>query len=248
VKLAEIESKIAALKSRKTDLASKPLRLPDGGWDGDVIAAESAVDEELKRLSALRTKALAGVEDEDAPPAQPPRQAAPAWQLPKDLKAKPGSDVDPLHDRAEPVPKKGEAFDEMAEKLFNFNLREIVQYMDNIRKSGNSGDRPVIYSQGQHYAILAALAHCQTEARILLALGRDRRNKLESKLLARIEALEARPEMKYLGVWAEDKVYGTGNFVTEGGSMWHAQRASVGERPGSGDAWILAIKRGRDAR
>jgi hypothetical protein len=66
----------------------------------------------------------------------------------------------------------------------------------------------------------------------------------------RIKVLEARPNLKYCGTWAADKVYGVGNFVTDGGSIWHAQRASIGERPGTSpaDAWLLAVKKGKDAR
>lgn len=248
MKLEEIEAKIAALKARKADLDAKPLRLPDGGWDGDIMAAEAVVEQELKRLSGLRTKALAGVEDESASPAQPTRQgAALAWPMPVDFKSNPGDEIDPLLNRVDAVPT-GAAFDEMTGKLFNFNLAGIVHHMDVVRKSLKNGNRSVSYSQGQHSAILATLAFVQTEARILSAYGRDRRNEVEKKLLARIEALEARPELKYLGVWASEKVYGAGNFVTEGGSVWHAQRASVGEKPGAGDAWQLAVKKGRDAR
>ena len=72
--------------------------------------------------------------------------------------------------------------------------------------------------------------------------------KATKPLADRIKQLEDRPTMKYQGVWASEKVYGSGNFVTDGGSLWHANRATVGERPGSGDAWQLAAKRGRDAK
>jgi hypothetical protein len=64
----------------------------------------------------------------------------------------------------------------------------------------------------------------------------------------RVKELESRPSLKYAGIWKSDAVYGSGTFITDGGSVWHAQRASVGERPGSGDAWQLAVKKGRDAR
>lgn len=67
-------------------------------------------------------------------------------------------------------------------------------------------------------------------------------------LRSEVHELRKRPDLKYLKVWDATKVYGSGNFVTDGGSMWHADRASVGEKPGSGDAWTLAVKKGRDAR
>jgi hypothetical protein len=71
-----------------------------------------------------------------------------------------------------------------------------------------------------------------------------------AKLLERVETLEDRPEMKYAGVWRQEQVYGAGTFATDGGSLWHAKRASIGERPGApgGDAWQLAVKKGRDGR
>jgi hypothetical protein len=69
-----------------------------------------------------------------------------------------------------------------------------------------------------------------------------------AKLRAQVKTLTEQPTLKYCGVWSPEKVYGTGNFVTDSGSLWHGQRASVGERPGSSDAWMLAVKRGRDAR
>ena len=66
-------------------------------------------------------------------------------------------------------------------------------------------------------------------------------------LEARVQALEARPELKYCGVWTEGEAYGEGDFVTHGGSMWHCYTPTK-ERPGTTDAWQLAVKRGKDAR
>ena len=60
--------------------------------------------------------------------------------------------------------------------------------------------------------------------------------------------LKSRPEMKYAGVWSGTKVYTIGSFVTDDGSLWHCCDACVGARPGSSDAWQLAVKRGRDAK
>lgn len=76
----------------------------------------------------------------------------------------------------------------------------------------------------------------------------ENQRQLNNNLLRRIKALEDRPELKYCGVWQQDQVYGAASFATDAGSLWHAQRASVGERPGSGDAWKLAVKKGRDGR
>ena len=69
-----------------------------------------------------------------------------------------------------------------------------------------------------------------------------------NRLVERVAHLEARPELKYSGVWRRHQVYGSGTFITDGGCVWHATRATVGERPGSCDAWQLAVKAGRNGR
>lgn len=50
------------------------------------------------------------------------------------------------------------------------------------------------------------------------------------------------------GVYRDDLAALTGDAVTWGGSWWIAQRASCGERPGTSDAWRLAVKHGRDGK
>ena len=71
--------------------------------------------------------------------------------------------------------------------------------------------------------------------------------KATEPLRQRIAELEARPSVKYLGVWREDKVYSSGSMVTDQGSVWHAERATM-TRPGTSNDWVLAVKRGRDGK
>jgi hypothetical protein len=66
-------------------------------------------------------------------------------------------------------------------------------------------------------------------------------------LEARIKELEARPTMKYMGVWEQGHQYNPGEFVTDQGSVWHCN-FQTGSRPGSGPQWILAVKKGSDGR
>lgn len=51
----------------------------------------------------------------------------------------------------------------------------------------------------------------------------------------------------YRGVFKSDQQYARGDVVTFGGSAWVAQR-DTSDKPESGDAWQLAIKRGRDGK
>jgi len=49
-------------------------------------------------------------------------------------------------------------------------------------------------------------------------------------LSARVQELEARPSLKYLGTWKEGKTYSVGTFITDGGAVWYAN-ASTTSRP-----------------
>jgi hypothetical protein len=70
----------------------------------------------------------------------------------------------------------------------------------------------------------------------------DRFNEMEK------EIAEAKQfPMKYLGPHEQGRAYNKNEFVSFSGSMWHAQRENA-QRPGDGDAWVLAVKHGRDSR
>lgn len=49
------------------------------------------------------------------------------------------------------------------------------------------------------------------------------------------------------GIFSAEKEYAPGDGVTYGGSFWIAQ-ASTKEKPGTGGAWRLAVKKGRDGK
>jgi hypothetical protein len=77
---------------------------------------------------------------------------------------------------------------------------------------------------------------------------RDTITEMQAPLIARIAELEQKPGLKYQGVWAAEKVYSVGDFVTDHGSLWHCWDTNVGVRPGSSDTWQLAVQRGKDGR
>lgn len=64
----------------------------------------------------------------------------------------------------------------------------------------------------------------------------------------RKEATIQLPSLVDRGVWREGEAYLRGNGVTFGGSFWIAQRDGVTEKPGDGDGFRLAVKKGRDGR
>jgi len=69
-------------------------------------------------------------------------------------------------------------------------------------------------------------------------------------LKKRLDALEARPQMRYLGVHVEGTTHAEGDCVTRGGSMWISRTNQNRATPGldGGVSWTLAVKHGRDAR
>ena len=50
------------------------------------------------------------------------------------------------------------------------------------------------------------------------------------------------------GVYKQGVTYTKGDGVTYAGSFWIAQTKSPNQKPGTGDEWRLAVKRGRDAK
>lgn len=51
----------------------------------------------------------------------------------------------------------------------------------------------------------------------------------------------------YRGTWDEEEGYRKGDMVTAAGSLWVARSDAPG-RPGDGEGWQLAVKRGRDGK
>jgi hypothetical protein len=72
-----------------------------------------------------------------------------------------------------------------------------------------------------------------------------------SDLTARLDALEARldalesggGELRYAGTWQKGNTYLKGNFVTDRGSLWHAEQRTQ-SRPGADSTFRLAAKSG----
>ena len=65
--------------------------------------------------------------------------------------------------------------------------------------------------------------------------------------VARIAALEARPQLEHVGAWRAGTAYTPMQLVQHGGSCWLCLEANS-VQPGTGPAWRLVAKRGRDGR
>jgi hypothetical protein len=69
-------------------------------------------------------------------------------------------------------------------------------------------------------------------------------------LCAYIEELEARLSavpLAYRGIWRAGQTFPARSFVTFGGSVWYTA-SETDRRPGEGVDWVLACKKGADAK
>lgn len=55
------------------------------------------------------------------------------------------------------------------------------------------------------------------------------------------------PVPVYRSAFRDGEAYEPGDMVSFGGSTWHCAKAT-GAKPGEGDDWTLAVKRGRDGK
>jgi hypothetical protein len=66
-----------------------------------------------------------------------------------------------------------------------------------------------------------------------------------AQLEQRIKELEARPLLKYLGVWRDDATYTEGQLVTHAGGLWLATTDTTGTPSTPASGWRLIVKRGQ---
>lgn len=135
-------------------------------------------------------------------------------------------------------PPSDDIIDRCAEVAGN-QIRDIFQHSRELTKN----DRPVVYTQAQHDAIFNCFVSVLTQCSAYIEIAGDRRIALEK----RVAELEARPTLKYCGVWEKDWTYQPGNFATDQGGVWHCNTATK-DRPGSNMTWTLAVKQGKAAR
>jgi len=83
------------------------------------------------------------------------------------------------------------------------------------------------------------------ETKSALSTRDARLNGLEKRMAA-LESSIA--EFAYKGVWQPATVYRRHNSVTDGGGLWIFVGELTVQRPGEGQDWRLAVKRGKDGR
>jgi hypothetical protein len=112
------------------------------------------------------------------------------------------------------------------------------QVMELTRQNGNNPALVADYDAARRKGHVAPML-------ALLQVLDERHRRVIASLEDRIEALEARPGVKYLGVHQAGQSYQPGDMVTRSGGMWHCE-APTTDTPGEGSkAWRLAVKRGR---
>ena len=138
--------------------------------------------------------------------------------------------------------------DELAELIQGYfdagTMRDVEETIVEIVEDFKECDSEHTFTQSVYMGLVKNCAVLQAMISGSLHFQLNRRHEIEDRLTA----LEARPTMTYMGVWAADREYLRGNVVTYDGSSWVANETSMGEIPGKGSAFTLAVKRGRDGR
>lgn len=116
---------------------------------------------------------------------------------------------------------------------------------------------PVRYTWQTHLGVFLSLASLALHLRGLEVRARidcerlaKRVAELEAaqpKLKYRVDAIEARPTLKYCKVWIEGAQYNLGDVVTHQGCAWHCNEPTR-DKPNESGSWTLMVKRGRDGQ
>jgi hypothetical protein len=132
-------------------------------------------------------------------------------------------------------------------------LRELESATTQKRRSGTAA--PAVASrqsalEAKVARLEAALSSCVQWSELPKFVAAAFREVGIPSTAARLDKLEARPELKYCGVWVAGKTYQENMLVTHSGSLWIAKK-STAAYPGGGaepDSWQLCVKRGRDGK
>lgn len=103
--------------------------------------------------------------------------------------------------------------------------------------------QPLVITEDQFVALVRDFA---TEVRRLVDEKIGALAKQVDALDARMAAVEARPELRYMGTWKQGETYTPGMLATHQGSLWHCHAETTKAPPSS--EWQLCAKRGRDGK
>lgn len=132
--------------------------------------------------------------------------------------------------------------DVLSDKSFDENWEKACQFVKNELGAIRAGNgQHVLYTQGQHDMISAGFKSLAAMLFVVSGVAKNARSRL-TDIEGRLEQMS----QGYKGVW-KPGTYPAGSFVTHGGSMWHADKATD-FKPGEGGGWTLAVKSGRDGK
>ena len=252
---AEIKADLDTIEARLAAVRTKPIDAPG------VFTAEEVLDKAQKKLSAefddaTAREAVAGTIFENAPAAAPETQpaAAAVLKMPRRV-TKAGvvraraniADIDE-NDAAE----LAAAFRKHIEADAPGWAEELFRgFLDIYVECGRNG--PAAFTQGVYGALIHTFAHLAADTAACADLAQRYRHQAAQRIAAlesKIAALEAArpPALRYRGAYEDGAEYDVGEFVTDGGSVWHCNRKTKTRPSDGGENWTLAVKRGRDGR
>jgi len=255
--ISTIEGHLKDLKSRFRELDEQLVPRRDGVVDVRISAAMSKVEQRIKRLEPLHSRAIAGDVVNSAEIDEALGKIQPVVTLPRNLAS--DSEIDEaqrkfkaLQDAPDPMsPEERARLNEIEDRIRDGAIAHIERQFLGLRKlAGEEVNSPVSYTQGLHFALITMMASMQIRLDTAVQFNREQRLKLVDEVKAlreRVHALESAPRLKYQGVYKEGQRYAVGDVVTHHGSMFHCNLETTGE-PEKTYAWTLAVKRGRDGK
>ena len=236
---AEIEIARRAAEQAEASIRCSPNGLE--GFEESLQAARrlKALQDEKRRIIDAAIK-----EDENLPAVS---RAVPSplplpFRLTEKLEA--GAARKTYSEAVDVLEKEGSTTDDVIQALFDMDgIAKIEDEIDEVLEKFRDRNSARRFTQAHWVAIVRQFAIVQAHAVGALIDASIEHKKLNERLAA----LEARPTLKYSGVF-EVKSYQPGEFVSHDGSMWHCNDATLDEVPSFSPKWTLAVKHGRDLR
>jgi hypothetical protein len=218
-------------------------------WSG-VIEHAQLVDAIKRAASAKRSAAMDGIRKNLAPPvlepASAPQQRA---QLPAAIcLLRKSEDINVAE--SPPVVGGEEMLvdilgKELCEQIFEWAQDHASHALAKTSEAIEHADTAVTVRRGDIVALATFATYSYAENWVQMKAAGKKRRELE----ARVAALEARPDIRHVGIWDSKQAYVENQIVTDDGSCWLALIKSSGCRPGTAPGiWRLIVKRGRDGR
>lgn len=232
------DARIAEMEKRHAEMYERAFGGHVSTFDHNLGDAAALLKTEIVKAKEKRAKILAGVVEEKRPEPVPSHRRLPRNITSKEMREKAEAAAKP------DLPPNDASWEDVA-ALYQGEHAFSMFEADFLELRGEVGEDVLCaFTQGEHTALLGMIFRVLAEMRATIHHAGNKRRLLEE----RVKALEAKPTMRYCGIWKDEPAYAPGDVTTHDGSMWIAREANIACRPSTTGDWQLCVKKGRDAR